>query len=113
MTRTTIQKSIRLSDLDKTRLEEHARWFGMSLLPEENLGYTLRFLEGATFREIALGAESAHLRVLAELCSRTAQWICYAVGDTCANVYLGHSDLRIRRLAELYDQRTESADALP
>ncbi len=109
----TMQGPVRLSDLEKARLEEHAEWFGMSLKQERNRQYTLRLAEGSTAREVQLGSESAHLRLLAELCTRTAPWICYAVGDSCAEVYLGHSDFRIRRLAELYAQRAEWEDVGP
>ncbi len=108
----TTQKSIRLSDLDKMRLECHAPWFGMRLRREDGQTYILEWQEGATSREVTLSADCAHLRLLAELCERTAQWIYYAVGASCADTYLGHSDYRIGRLAELYGQRSipESAD---
>ncbi len=113
MARMALQDRSRLSNLDKARLEQHAPWFGLSLRYEKDGTCMLNCPRGATVQVVGLDAESVHLRLLAELCERTLPWICYAVGDNCADVYLGHSDLRIRRLAELYDQRTESADALP
>ena len=106
MHRQKLQKSIRLFDLDKARLVEHAEWFGMVLRHEDGDAYTLSFSDGTTVREIKLEAECAHLRLLAELCEKTLPWIVYVVGADCADVYLGHSDRRIRRLAELYGQRS-------
>jgi hypothetical protein len=104
----TQQKPLQISDLDKARLEQHAPRFGLSLRRCEDQTYTLRFQQDTTTREIGLGAESAHRRLLAELCERTVPWICYAVGDNCARTYLAHSDCRIRRISELYSQQPGS-----
>lgn len=98
----------RLSDLDKVRLEQHAPWFGLSIRPEKDGTYTLSHLRGPTVQVVQLDAESVHLRLLAELCERTLPWIYYALGDSCADVYLRHSDSRVRRFAELYIQRSDS-----
>jgi hypothetical protein len=110
MTRKTLQMGIRLSDLDKARLEAHARWFDLSLRQVKSQQYALS-IAGTSVREVRLGEGTAHMRLLAELCSRTAQWICYVVGDSCADVYLGHSDFQIRRISELYNQRMELESA--
>jgi hypothetical protein len=79
----------------------------MSLRQTQNNSYTLRFPDGTSVRELELDSECAHLRLLAELCERTVPWVFYSLGGSCSDVYLGHSDGRIRRLAELYNQRME------
>ncbi len=98
----------RLSNLDKARIEQHATWFGLSLRYEEDGRCALVFPHGATVRVVQLDGESVHLRLLAELCERALPWICFAVGDNCADVYLSHSDFRVRRFAELYNLRSDS-----
>jgi hypothetical protein len=108
MTEMTPHKPFGISDLDNARLEQHPPWFGLWLRRCEEQTYTLRFQQDTTTREIGLSAESAHRRLLAELCERTVPWICYAVGDNCARTYLAQSDCRIRRISELYSQQPAS-----
>jgi len=98
-----------LSDLDKLRLERHAPWFGITFRKEQGTASVLEWMDGTTVRQIALSAENVHLRLLAELCERILPWVMFSAGDSCADIYLGHGENRIRRLAELFSRSARPA----
>jgi hypothetical protein len=102
----TARGPLLLSDLDKLRLERYAPWFGLTLRKGQGTASVLEWTEGTNVRLITLSAENAHLRLLAELCERVLPWVMFTAGDSCADVYLGHGESRIRRLAELFSQAT-------
>ena len=101
------RKPVLLSDLDKERLTRYAPLFGLNLLHEGLGRYVLHRLDQVGSPPVVLCAQDAHLRLLSELCERTAPWVYYRPDTSCAISLLRHSEQRICRFSELY-RRTSS-----
>lgn len=93
-----------LTHTDKARLEMVAPLFDIEFLPQEDGTVMLRLRSPVddSLTEHHVSAERAHVRLLAELCSRTVRWVYYHPGESVLCSFLGQTDAKITRIGELY-----------
>lgn len=105
MTANTYSVLDHLQPADRERLEAYAPLFDVVVSPLPENQVQLRVLDRGGWREHVIGAESLHVRLLSELCSKTLRWIYYPVGTPCYEALLGLAEARIRRISELYQRQ--------
>lgn len=89
-----------LSDNDRLRLRALAPAFGYSLTSTNDGQLVIR--DEITNDVFVLPESKAWLRLLSELCGRSAPWLCFRIGTSCRDTFLGISDAKLLRVAELY-----------
>ena len=89
-----------LSDNDRLRLRALAPAFGYSLHGSTDGQMVIR--DEITNNAFVLPESKAWLRLLSELCGRSAPWLCFRIGTSCRDTFLGVSDEKLLRVAELY-----------
>lgn len=94
-----------LSVAEKLQLERYAPWFNIEFSQDNSGCYLMRVLDDEDTRQAHLALAIAHRRLLAELCSKTVQWVFYHPGEHVADSLLSQGDSRIRRIADLYGRR--------
>jgi len=93
-----------LTGPDKARLEMFAPMFDIEFVPKDENSVLLRLrcpCDGAVTEHL-VSNERAHVRLLAELCSRTVRWVYYHPGESVLCSFLGQTDAKIARISELY-----------
>lgn len=99
----SLKKSrLSLTSADKARLEEIALFFGVDFHQINDKTYSLRSSDVGRACEVLLSAEVAHLRLLAEICSRASKWIYFTFEVSARDTLLRESNARLMRVAELY-----------
>lgn len=93
-----------LTSLDKARLEMFAPLFDIEFIPKDDntVQLRLRSPSDGSVSEHVVSADRAHVRLLAELCSRTVRWVYYHPGESVLCSFLGQTDAKITRISELY-----------
>lgn len=94
-----------LTRIDKARLESFAPLFDIDFLPQPDDTVLLRLhpvVGDSPPVEHRLPCERAHVRLLAELCSRTVRWVYFHPGESVVCSFLGQPDAKVRRISELY-----------
>ena len=102
-----------LSVEDRVRLEVIASWFAIEFRQHKDGGYVLRSQISGSEREVALPQETAHKRLLAEVCSSSADWIYFHCGESCRDSLLNNSDARLLRVARLFLRKMNSRSVEP
>lgn len=100
-----IQRALEIGVDEKARLEKIAPLFDISFSKKENgleSSYVLVVKEGRETRSAALRGESAHVRLLAELCEKTLHWVYFSEKEHCAITLLALSDAKLHRIGQLY-----------
>ncbi len=111
---TSIGKPIlNLSAEDRVRLEVIASWFAIEFWQQKDGGYVLRSSISGSDLEVVLPQETAHKRLLAEVCSRAADWIYFHCDESCRDSLLNNSDARLVRVARLFLRKRNSRNVEP
>ena len=106
-------KKLRLSltSTDNARLEEIAPIFGLDFHQTDDKTYRLRSADAGRACDVLLSAEVAHIRLLAEICSRASKWICFRFEVSARDTLLRESNVRLMRVAALYAADRDATDA--
>lgn len=91
-----------LTSADNARLEEIAPLFGLDFHRADDKTYSLRSADAGRVCDVRLGADVAHIRLLAEICSRASKWIYFNFAVSPRDSLLRQSDARLMRVASLY-----------
>jgi hypothetical protein len=91
------------SNSDKARLEHFAQLFGITVAHVTGGRMQLKVTGPRGDQMVDLPSERAYIRLLAELCSVTSNWLCFSQTEHCALTFLGQSDARLERLVQLHE----------
>ena len=91
-----------LTSTDCARLEEIALNFGVEFHQIDEATYRLRSDDAGRACDVLLSAEVAHIRLLAEICSRASKWVYFNFEVSPRDSLLRQTDARLMRVASLY-----------
>ena len=91
-----------LSSVDRVRLEEIALSYGLEFRKIDEATYSLRSADAGRVCDVLLGADVAHVRLLAEICSRATKWVYFNFEVSPRDSLLRQSDARLLRVASFY-----------
>ena len=91
-----------LTSADCARLEAIALSFGVEFQQIDEATYRLRSDDAGRACEVLLSAQVAHIRLLAEICSRASKWVYFNFEVSPRDSLLRQSDARLLRVASLY-----------
>jgi hypothetical protein len=102
-------KHVCLSDEERHRLLQHASSFGLDVHMGEN---HVRIVDPSMDLNVELPWDDGWVRLMTEMCSRVAPWLCFRVGVSCRETLFALPDHKIARLAFLFNQhRAKTASA--
>ena len=93
---------ISLTSEEKERVERLAPYFDLNFCCTGDAAYELSWSDDSGTAVVRLASGSAHVRLLIELCARTAPWLFFHFGESCRRTFFRHSDVQLMRIAELY-----------
>ena len=99
-----------LTSADCARLEEVAPNFGVEFQQVDEATYRLRSADAGRACDVMLGAEVAHFRLLAEICSRASKWVYFNFEVSPRDSLLRQTDARLMRVASLYRADQDAGD---
>ena len=91
-----------LTSTDYARLEAIALSFGVEFQQVDEAAYRLCSADAGRVCDVLLSAEVAHIRLLAEICSRASKWVYFNFAVSPRDSLLRQSDARLLRVASLY-----------
>jgi hypothetical protein len=98
-------KLISLTVEEKERLERLAPYFDLNFRCSVDAAYELIWIDDPAATAVRLTNGTAHVRLLIELCARTAPWLYFHFGESCQRTLFRHSDTQLMRIAELYAKK--------
>lgn len=101
-------KHVNLTDAERQRLLTHASEFGLTV---ELLEDHIRIADTESEFSVQLCWDDGWVRLLNEICGRSAPWLCFRVGVSCKDTLFALPDQKLSRLAVLYSQ-SKSKSAL-
>jgi len=91
-----------LTSTDCVRLEAIALSFGVEFQQVDEATYRLRSADDGRVCDVLLSVEVAHIRLLAEICSRASKWVYFNFEVSPRDSLLRQTDARLMRVASLY-----------
>ena len=91
-----------LTPAENARLLNIAPLFGLRFTQLGGDLFAIRDLSTGEDVISLLPSDTAHWRLLSEICSRSAKWLHFHFGQNCRDTLLQNSDARLGRIAELY-----------
>ena len=98
-------RGFKLTQEDKRRLESVAPWFNLSLQVIGNDSAEIVLDTTSQSPVLVVNMDNAHKRLMAEVCSRAGPWVYFHVGMSCRDSLGELTDLRLRRIGDLYRLR--------
>lgn len=93
-----------LTQADYLRLVRIADLFDVHYKEARPGTYEFNILEKDGWRRFELGADTAPVRLLTELGSKTVRWVYFHPGEHCGKTLLSLTDKKLERIGELYQR---------
>jgi hypothetical protein len=89
---------------EQARLEQFAPLFDIGFKRVSPTHYQISVITSDGVVESLLSEKQAHVRLLAELCSKTVRWVHYSRTETVHTTFFSLADSKLLRMAQLYSK---------